>query len=147
MAAAPTPEGWIRNFVGLFLEVEACLRPVRHLRPMMAPHLEPTPRPAPPSHLPGIGAIRLQVRRGACEAVVLLHHPGRVEALALALRRDAQGWRVDEVRRPGQPLAAPPPGEPDTAGRPARSSWAERVDRTPRPEWVMPDGWQRPAAA
>lgn len=150
-AVAAQHERWIRAFVTLYLEVEVGLRPARHIRPLMAVDLQPLVgncgRQGP---MPDVLAVRLQSRRGACEAVVLLQEQDRVSALAIAVRREEQGWRVAEVRRPDQPPRPVPAhleAEPLT-----QVTWHELSADGSCPTWRVPSGWrrsqpQRPARA
>lgn len=148
---ASTQERWVRAFVMLYLEVEVGLRPARHLRPLMALELQPVVgncgRQGP---MPEVLGVRLQSRRGACEAVVLLQEQDRVSALAIAVRREEMGWRVAEVRRPDEPprpALAPTETDPRTP-----ITWHELSADASCPTWGVPSGWQpsqpqRPARA
>lgn len=138
-------ERWIRSFVTLYLEVEAGLRPARHLRPLMSPDLQPVVGGCGrQGRTPDVLTVRVQSRRGVCEAVVLLQEPTRVAALAVAMRRDQHGWRICEVRRPDGGLPPDP-----TAPRPALpvQTWHELVSTRAQLVQVMPEGWARRDAA
>lgn len=134
-------EGWIRAFVALYLEVEAGLRPARHLRPLMVPDLQLRMSVAARAgRTPDVRSVHVQSRPGICEAVVLLQEGDRIAALAVAVRRDEQGWRIAEVRRPDGPLHPDPP-QPDQVLE--IRTCHEVTPTSPGPGWVLPHGWQR----
>ncbi|WP_370327817.1 Rv3235 family protein [Euzebya sp.] len=146
---------WLQAFVTLYLEVEAGLRPARHLRPFLAPDLRldlaVRGRPGP---VPAVVRTLTQRHGAVCEAVVLLADRGRVGALAIAVRCQDHRWRVTDIRRPE---ALAPPAAPDPAGAVEAVEVIEiAVDPAPAPEvrpvipgptWTVPAGWRRPARA
>lgn len=143
--SASAAERWIRAFVCLYLEVEAGLRPARHLRPLMLPDMQPLAAECGrPGRIPEVLSVRVQARPGVCEAVVLLQEADRVAALAVAVRRDDQGWRIAEVRRPDG-TRRPDPPQPEVLL--AVLTWHEITNADAGPGWVVPSGWQRQAAA
>ena len=149
---APPMEGdaaerWIRAFASLYFEVEAGLRPVRHIRPLLATEMQlRLGGGGRPGALPRIRRVLVRRRAGVCEAVVVIARDGRASALVLAMRRQTDGWRVTEVARPESPAPAPaaataPPPMP-------HGGWHEEtVQPGPRPGWSLPPGWTRPPAA
>lgn len=112
-----------RAFATLFLEVEAGLRPRRHVQPLLCPVVyarlsEVWVRPgmAGPGRLLSVEGTWWAP--GRYDVVALVERPDRVTALAFCLRRGAGGWRVEDLIRPEDgPLPDPPypvpRGEPD----------------------------------
>lgn len=150
------PADTIAAFVRLLIEVEAGARPARHLRPLLAADLQHRLRMRPPLEaaagdpVPRVGRVIVQVRGRACEAVAVVHGPRRTTALAVSLRRSAEGWRVTEVARPGAPDPLPAPCRPGQGPVPAPSRDVLSEPSTPAvPTWQVPAGWipDGPAAA
>jgi hypothetical protein len=138
--ASPGSDRWIAALAVLHLEVEAGLRPVRHLRPLLSPELQLRGVRVTGAPVPEVVRVVAQRRPGACEAVVLLRRDGRVTPLAIALRRRAGRWRVTELRRPCDP--APPPSDPPPPPPPPGADrHAAPVLPLPRPDWALPAGW------
>lgn len=93
----------VTHLVGLALEVEAGLRPLQHLRPIVHPALYPRLRR---SWVRG-GPVRVVLRvgtvveQGRCDAVAVVGLGHRVGVVALRLRRSPRGgWVVEELARP-----------------------------------------------
>ncbi len=135
---AQTDVGTVRDFVTLFLEVEAGLRPARHIRPLLSPDLQPLlgncGRSGP---MPSIRRIVTQRRDTVWESTVLLDDGDRVQALVVAMRRRPDGWRVEDVARPGQAHGTPPGTSPSPL---LQTAWAP-ADPSPGPTWQVPAGW------
>lgn len=142
MTGATCPQAhWVRAFVGLYLEVEAGLRPARHIRPLMALDLQPVVgNCGRQGRIPDVLTVHMQTRRGVCEAVVLLSDRGRVSALAIGVRREEQGWRITEVRRPDDPKR-PVPGGVELPSLVQTSLQDLAVDPAV-PSWGVPCGWR-----
>jgi hypothetical protein len=147
---------WVRAFAELYLEVEAGLRPARHLRPLLSVDLlgcvGAVRQPAPAAAAPRIGHVRVQRRGAVCEAVVLLHGDRRTSALVVAMRRQREGWRVTAVgrpegpspRQPANPAAAPVPVElsADDADEPVEDGAGWHLPGAALgPTWALPAGW------
>ncbi|MGI9018052.1 MAG: Rv3235 family protein [Euzebya sp.] len=141
-----THDRWIRSFIELYLEVEAGLRPCRHIRPLLQVDLQlDIGNGGRLGQRPDIVRIRSQRRGEVCEAVVLLREGDRIGALAISIRRTDLGWRVTEARRPEVPRPAlanvPPPGIL------IQTVWSDREAGQTGPTWRVPPGWtQRDAA-
>ncbi|MEO2104933.1 MAG: Rv3235 family protein [Actinomycetota bacterium] len=146
MTRPRTPLQLVTAFASLLIEVEAGVRPARHLRPMLAPELQTTLRRVPRGGIGGgfarVHKVLVQTRGDRCEAVVLLARPERTTALIVSLMRDRTGWLVVDLARPGEdPVPDLPPEHPTLP----QIAW----HRAPRPEdrpqeWQLPAGWQQP---
>lgn len=142
------PADTIAAFVRLLIEVEAGARPARHLRPLLAADLQHRLRMRPPLEavagepVPRVGRVIVQVTGRSCEAVAVVHGPRRTTALAVSLRRAAEGWRVTEVARPGAPDPLPAPGRSDQDPVPPPPDDALSEPSAPAiPTWSVPAGW------
>ncbi|CAN5334220.1 hypothetical protein BH23ACT9_BH23ACT9_23430 [soil metagenome] len=137
-----TQEQWIRSFVALYLEVEAGLRPARHIRPLLAPQLQPVVgNCGRQGRTPDVLTVRIQSRHDVCEAVVLLRERGRVGALALSITRQEQGWRIADVRRPESPPPEPPTQTVELSL--VQTAWCTTTPTDDAPAWSMPAGWAK----
>ncbi len=142
----------IRDFATLYLEVEAGLRPARHIRPLLALHLQPTlGRCGRQGRIGRVRTVRSQRVGSGWESVVLLEQDGRISALVIVLRRCEDGWRIEEIGRPG--AARQDIGDiVDTDAEWERRAllqrtWSDPCPTEPQPCWELPGGWVRPAAA
>jgi hypothetical protein len=87
----------------LFCEVEAGLRPRRHLEALMDPWLvarlaDHLVRPGPPRRV--VRVRGMLVAAGRYEATVALDGRGQVGALAVRIERRGAGWCVVDLGRP-----------------------------------------------
>lgn len=141
-----TPLQLVTAFASLLIEVEAGVRPARHLRPMLAPELQGTLRRVPQGGIGGgiakVHKVLVQARGDRCEAVVLLARPERTTALIVSLMRDRSGWLVVDLARPGEdPMPDLPPEHPTLP----QIAWHRTTDRQTRPQdWQLPAGWRQP---
>jgi hypothetical protein len=102
-----------RAFSMLFCEIEAGVRPRRHLQRLMGASLfarlsEVWVRPA--TDVAQVLTVHgTRTAPGIYDVVALLDRGKRVTALAFCIRRTSAGWRVVEVIRPEEgPLPDPP---------------------------------------
>lgn len=103
----PDPERLVIAVARAFLEVEAGLRPVSQLTPLLCPALDlrlaATVR-SPRADRPSIDAIRsvrcVELPGGGVEAVVVVRRGQRCGALAVRAERHDGVWRIVEIARP-----------------------------------------------
>ncbi len=108
-ASHPDPARLARAVARAFLEVEAGLRPLRQLEPVLAPALvqrltrllHTTPRrPMSPQRTAVLRMTTCWLTTDAFEACVIVQRAGRVGALTLRVERHRGAWRIADLARP-----------------------------------------------
>lgn len=136
----------ISALVTIIVEVEAGLRPQRHLRPFLHPALQhqlpALLRPGGPTR--HIHRVTVQRDRDHVEAVALLRErDDRMQALAIAMDRADGRWLVTAMDRPGERRArSGHDGGPVLTMR----RWSTiPPDQVTLPPVKVPAGWLRAA--
>jgi hypothetical protein len=119
----PDPQRFVAAVARAFLEIEAGLRPLSQLTPLLCPALDL--RLAPTIHrndspLPsGDAVVSVRCQRlpdDRIDAAVVVRRGGRFGVLAMRVERHQGAWRIVELARPED--GRPPPDGPVGSGEP-----------------------------